>query len=70
MKVPWRSLSQAALDGLIQEFVSREGTEYGAADVSLEEKTRQVWLQIQAGEAEIIFDIETQTTTITGVQLV
>jgi uncharacterized protein YheU (UPF0270 family) len=67
MKIPWQSLSEAALAGLIQEFVTREGTEYGAVEFNLEEKTRQVRLQIQAGEALIEFDVETQTTSVTVV---
>ena len=67
MKIPWQSLSEAALAGLIQEFVTREGTEYGAVEFNLEEKTRQVRLQIQAGEAVIEFDVETQTTSVTVV---
>jgi uncharacterized protein YheU (UPF0270 family) len=67
MKIPWQSLSEAALAGLIQEFVTREGTEYGAEEFNLEEKTRQVRLQIQAGEALIEFDVETQTTSVTVV---
>ena len=60
MKIPWQSLSEAALAGLIQEFVTREGTEYGAVDFNLEEKTRQVRLQIQAGEA--VLDAKTGET--------
>ena len=53
MKIPWQSLSEAALASLIQEFVTREGTEYGALEFNLEEKTRQVRLQINSGEAVI-----------------
>jgi hypothetical protein len=67
MKIPWQSLSEAALAGLIQEFVTREGTEYGAVEFNLEEKTLQVKFQIQAGEALIEFDVETQTTSVTVV---
>ena len=67
MKIPWQSLSESALAGLIQEFVTREGTEYGAEEFNLEEKTRQVRLQIQAGEAVIEFDVETHTTSVTVV---
>ncbi len=64
MKIPFPSLSDEALAGLIQEFVSREGTEYGEVEASLEEKSQQILLQIQSGEAEIVFDAETQTTSI------
>lgn len=64
MKIPFPSLSDKALAGLIQEFVSREGTEYGEVEASLEEKSQQILQQIQSGEAEIVFDPETQTTSI------
>ena len=36
MVVPWSSLSEDALVGIIEDFVTREGTEYGASDISLE----------------------------------
>ena len=35
MVVPWSSLSEDALVGIIEDFVTREGTEYGASDISL-----------------------------------
>jgi hypothetical protein len=64
MQIPWNALSEQALAGLIEEFVLREGTEYGAADVSLEEKCAQVTIQLQAGLAQVVFDPQTQTTSI------
>ncbi|MBT3428733.1 MAG: YheU family protein [Gammaproteobacteria bacterium] len=65
MQIPWSALSEQALDGLIEEFVLREGTEYGATDVSLPEKHRQVMAQLKQGLAQIVFDPDTQTTSIT-----
>ena len=65
MQIPWNSLSEQALEGLIEEFVLREGTEYGARDVSLQEKRRQVMAQLKQGLAQIVFDPDTQTTSIT-----
>jgi uncharacterized protein YheU (UPF0270 family) len=64
MKIPWQSLSQPTLVGLVQEYVSREGTEYGFEDVPLETKVAQVVAMLQAEKAEILYDDETQTTTI------
>ena len=64
MKIPWQSLSQPALNGLIQEFVSREGTEYGLQEVELEAKVLAVMSQLQGGKVEILYDDELQTTSI------
>jgi len=64
MIVSWQSLSTGALTGLIEEFVSREGTEYGAVDVNLQTKVKQILVQLERGEVCIDFDIETQSATI------
>ena len=64
MQIPWNALSEQALTGLIEEFVLREGTEYGTADVSLAEKCEQVMIQLRQGLAQIVFDPDTQTSSI------
>lgn len=51
MIIPIHELAQDTLFKLIEGFVLQEGTEYGAADVSLEEKVQQVYQQLQKGEA-------------------
>jgi uncharacterized protein YheU (UPF0270 family) len=61
MEIPWQRLSDDVLDSVIEEFVSREGTEYGAQDYTLAEKVAQVRLQLQRGEAVIDFDPDTET---------
>ena len=40
-------LSPDALRGLVEEFVSREGTDYGHVDRSLESKVRDVMRQLR-----------------------
>lgn len=67
MTIPWQSLSPEALDGVIEEFVTREGTEYGTSEVSLADKCRQVRRQLENGEAVITFDDETHTCSIAPV---
>lgn len=58
IQIPWRSLSEDALNGVIEEFVSREGTEYGAEDISLEAKCRQVIRQLEKGDVVITYNDE------------
>jgi len=38
MIIPWTSLSEDALRGVIEEFITREGTEYGLVEYGLSEK--------------------------------
>ncbi|MEM7363959.1 MAG: YheU family protein [Pseudomonadota bacterium] len=56
--IPWRELSSEALNGLVEEFVSREGTEYGEEEVSLADKVREVMTQLEAGTVVVVFDVE------------
>jgi len=56
VEVPWRELSAEALDGVIEEFVTREGTEYGARDVALATKVAEVRRQIERGDVLVFFD--------------
>ena len=58
------NLSPTALRGLVEEFVSREGTDYGPGEWTLEEKVRQVLRQIERGEARIVFDPERESASI------
>jgi hypothetical protein len=57
-------LSPGALRGLVEEFVSREGTDYGHADRALESKVADVFRQLESGEARIVFDLESETASI------
>ena len=61
MQIPWHQLSTEALTGLIEEYVTREGTEYGRTDISLQHKVDQVRTQLRAGEAVILYDPDVQT---------
>lgn len=56
LEIPWRSLSVEALHGVLEEFATREGTEYGMSDVSLEVKVAQLRRQLERGEIVVFFD--------------
>ena len=64
IKVPPEALSADALQGVIEAFVLREGTDYGHRDYSLDEKCATVRRQLQQGLAHIWFDPETGSTTL------
>ena len=64
IEIPWRSLSPAALTGLVEAFVLQEGTDYGHSEYSLEEKVASVRTQLSSGKAYISFDPDTETAAI------
>ena len=64
MIIPHQMLSSEALHGVIEAFVTREGTDYGAQDVSLATKVWQVRQQLDAGTAVIVYDEGTESCTI------
>jgi len=57
-------LSPEALRGLVEEFVTRDGTDYGDVERSVDEKIAQVMVQLASGEAHIVFDPKAESTTI------
>lgn len=63
-RIPVKRLSRKALQGVIEEFISRGGTDYGEVEASWEIKFRQVKTKLENGLAVLIFDDETETTNI------
>jgi hypothetical protein len=57
-------LSALALSGLIEEFVTRDGTDYGATELSMEQKTAAIRRQLQRGEIVIVFDQQTESVSL------
>jgi len=64
MKIDVDSLSPEALQGVIEDFVLQEGTDYGDREWSLSQKCERVLQQLRRGEAEIDFDPVTGTVNI------
>lgn len=62
--IPWQSLSDDALRGVIEDFVSREGTDYGHIEYSLNQKVEHVKVQLQNNEINIVFDGELESCSI------
>lgn len=64
MEIPHRRLSESALRGLVEDFVTRDGTDYGEAEVPLDRKVAQVLRQLEDREICVVFDPATETTSI------
>ncbi len=64
VEVPYKELSDAALAGVVESFVLREGTDYGQRDVDFEEKCRSVKRQLEKGSAAVVYDSATDSINI------
>ena len=62
--IPVSKLSAKALQGVIEEFISRNGTDYGAIEASWETNIKQVKDKLKTGLAVLVFDDETETTNV------
>ena len=64
VEIPVKTLSPASLHGLVEEFVTREGTDYGEREHRLEDKVQAVMRQLDRGEVVIVFDPKSETCNI------
>ena len=61
VEIPHTELAAETLRAVIESFVLREGTDYGAQDVPFERKVADVLRQLGRREAVIVFDPETES---------
>ncbi|HEX4923208.1 MAG TPA: YheU family protein [Bdellovibrionales bacterium] len=64
IEIPFDRLSEDVLVGVIDNFISREGTDYGVHEVSYETKVAQVRRQIEKGEVKIVYEPASETVTL------
>ncbi|MEZ0122514.1 MAG: YheU family protein [Candidatus Reddybacter sp.] len=56
IEVPASSLAAETLRAIIESFIVREGTDYGDAEYSLDNKVDQVRRQLDRGEVLLMWD--------------
>lgn len=66
--IPFAELSEEVLVAVIESFVLREGTDYGAYEYSLEQKVAHVRGQLTRGEAQIVFHAATEGVDIVPIR--
>ena len=61
VEVPTAALSPDALRSVIESFILREGTDYGANEISLDQKVENLRRRILNGSAHLVFDPNTES---------
>ncbi|NKB62446.1 MAG: YheU family protein [Gammaproteobacteria bacterium] len=64
MEIPWKRLESNTLMAMLEEIVSRDGTDYGEKEICMETRVRQLLRQIQKGEAFLYWDANTESASI------
>lgn len=64
IEIPWQSLDPETLEALLEEIVTRDGTDYGAKELSKEQKTVEARHNLEAGRAVLVWDEATETSSL------
>jgi len=64
IEIPYEQLAPETLVSVIESFILRDGTDYGAVEAKLDTMVAQVKRQLERGEAVIVFDGATETCSI------
>jgi len=62
--VPYQQIDPETLRSMIQEFVSRDGADWGDAGCTLDDKVAQVLRQLLHKQVKVVFDLRSQTVNI------
>ena len=55
MIVPWQQINPTTLNQLLEEYASRDGTDYGAYEISLSDKVAQLLLQLEQQRIVVVY---------------
>ena len=58
--VPIDRLDVDTLVSLLEEFASRDGTDYGEREVALEQKVAELRSQLAAGDIRLLYDVDSE----------
>ena len=64
MIIPYQQLDSETLFALLDEIVSRDGTDYGAVEMSRADKTAQLLSQLKAQQVFISFDAASDSCSV------
>ena len=62
--IPPDQLSEEVLTGILEAYINRDGTDYGAIEMSLSEKVAYLRPQVMNGHVLIVYDEETSSVNL------
>ena len=64
MRIPWQQIKPEVLTQLLEEIVTRDGTDYGSEEISVDEKVNNVLRSLKDGDAVLGWDVELATANL------
>lgn len=64
VEVPYKQIDPQTLRRMIQEFVTRDGSDWAEIGCTLEDKVEQVLQQLKNRQIKVVFDLKTQTANL------
>ena len=64
VEVPYEGINPETLRNMIEEFVSRDGADWGDAGGSMEDKIEQVLRQFKTNKIKVVVDLTSKTANI------
>ncbi|ALC15603.1 hypothetical protein DSOUD_0816 [Desulfuromonas soudanensis] len=61
VEVPYERIHPETLKKMVQEFVTRDGADWGDAGCSLAEKVEEVLEQLKSRRVRVVLDLKSQT---------
>jgi uncharacterized protein len=68
IEIPHEQLDPETLRRLIQEFVSRDGADWGETGGTLDDKVEQVLQQLRVHKVKVVYDLSSQTANLISCQ--
>ncbi|NRB42475.1 MAG: YheU family protein [Pseudomonadales bacterium] len=62
--IPYQQLDPGTLQSVLQEYASRDGTDYGALEYSLDEKVAQLLARLKSQELVLCFDPDSESCNV------
>jgi uncharacterized protein YheU (UPF0270 family) len=61
VRVPVSAIEPATLGRLLEEYCSRDGTDYGLRETPLDVRTAQLRRQLECGQLHLLFDADSES---------
>jgi uncharacterized protein YheU (UPF0270 family) len=60
VRVPPERLAPETLQALLEDYVTRDGTDYGQYELSAADKREQVARQLRCGDLQLLYDADSE----------
>ena len=64
MIIPISTLQNELLDSLLEEIVTRDGTDYGVVELTTEQKVERAKVALKTGQSKLYWDEESESASL------